>query len=708
VVLALTQDVWSHEVRNGEIDVHLSREARAAVERAGIPFEVLIEDVPAMIESQATERAARAVEGGIAGEDWWADVKNLAAINAKLDEWIAAYPGLVSSVTVGTSLQGRIIRGIRISLAPSGAAVPAFLFDSCQHAREWATPMVSMLVADRLIEGAASDPTIGAMLTAAEILIVPVVNPDGYQHSWDQVRLWRKNRRDNGDGSFGVDLNRNWGFQWGGQGASANPSSETYRGPAPFSEPETQALRDFVLANGRIIGHIDFHSYSQLILWPWGWTADLCVDQPLFESLAASMQSAIESVHGRLYSSGPIYTGIYPASGTIVDWAYGAAAARSTTIEARDTGTYGFLIPPAEVRPCAEENAQAALAMITTLLVPGFLSVEGSPPTSAIPDEQTPFTVFASPLVSTFALPPRLNARIGTSGSFTPSDTAPLGDGRYAAALPAAPCGAVIDWYLDWEGDPSSVSLPAAAGDQAFRTVSSAFGTLHFEAFETAGAWVSGIPGDTATSGHWIRVDPVGTIAQPEDDHTPAGTMCWVTGQGVPGGSAGAADVDGGVTTLTSSWLDGGDPESTLRYWRWYSNNLGGAPNSDSMLVLYSLDDVSWSLLEEVSASATAWIEASFNVGDFVQPPGLFKLRFVARDLGAGSLVEAGVDDVLVEAPACGSSQGDVNLDGVVNGADLSLVLGSWGPCNGCAADVDGNGAVDGADLAVVLGAWSP
>jgi len=714
--LALSDDVWSHSIREREVDIRVSREARAALERAGVPFDVLIADVEAMIDGQAATRAARAAQGGVAGEDWYADVKDLAAIEARMAAWAAQHPETVTPIVVGTSLEGRPIRGVRISRAPNGADVPGFLFNACQHAREWATPMVAMLLAEQLIDGstvtsgadASADPVLTAILEQSEVFIVPVANPDGYQYSWDEVRLWRKNRRNNGDGTFGVDLNRNWDYEWGGVGSSGSPSSETYRGPFPFSEPESQALADFVADHGRILGHIDFHSYSQLIFWPWGYTSDLCPDQPIFAALGAAMEEAIELPYGTNYVSGPAFTTIYPTSGAIIDWTYGTAGVLSTTIEVRDTGTYGFLIPAEEVRPCAEENASAAIAMMTFLLTPGFLSIDGAVPAAAEPEVATPVIIYAMPLASAFADPPRLRARIGTTDQFAVIESTPLGDSRYVAALPSAPCGSLIEFYVEWEGIPQGLLLPETAPKSILVVPVIGLETLWLDDFETDRGWISGDPGDTASSGQWVRVDPIGTIAQPEDDHSPFGTTCWVTGQGTPGGTDGAADVDGGITSLTSPWLDGSNPDSTLRYWRWYSNNLGASPGEDSMLVLFSSDGETWSSIEEVSESAAAWVEASFRVGDFLSSPGPFKVRFVARDLGSGSLVEAGIDDVSIEAPTCATSPGDLNQDGAVDGIDLTLVLGFWGECAGCVADINDDGVVDGNDLAIVLGAWSP
>ncbi|MBX3354468.1 MAG: hypothetical protein KF724_02080 [Phycisphaeraceae bacterium] len=709
VALALTNDVWSHAMRDGLIDLRVAVTSLATLDQQGVPFEVLIADVEGLIEAQAADRtrvAAEQAEGGIADADWYADVKTLAQINARMDQLAASHPALVTPITIGTSLQGRPIRGLRLSSLPVDSEAPGFLFNATQHAREWATPMVAMFLAERLVNDAATDSEIAAILAGSEIFILPVINPDGYQFSWDSQRLWRKNRRNNGNGTFGVDLNRNWGYQWGGAGSSGNPASETYRGTAPFSEPETQVLRDFMLNHGWILAHIDYHSYGQLILWPWGYTSQFCDDQPLFASLGASIQTAIAEVHGRSYFPGPIYTGIYPASGTVVDWAYGAGGVLSTTIEVRDKGGYGFLIPPPEVRPCAEENTEAALALIRATLQPGFMTYEGTPPWWVEPETLVPVVVFASALVSTFDAPPLLRTRIGTTAPFAESETQSLGGGRYLGWLPPAKCGAIIEWFFEWPGSDGALLLPDAAPNEVFRTTVLAYERIYFDDFEQDSGWVSGAPGDNATSGHWVLVEPIGSIGEPSEDHTPDGTMCWLTGQSDPFGPPGNGNVDNGVTSLTSPWLDGSDPNAMLRYWRWYSNDMGPNPNNDSMLVLASTDDSTWTLVEEVSVTTYEWTEASFRIGDLLETPGPFKLRFVARDLRGPSLVEAALDDVSIDATFCGPRPEDLNSDGSVDGADLALLLGQWGPCDGCAADLNGDGTVNGADLALLLGAW--
>jgi aminopeptidase S len=214
------------------------------------------------------------------------------------------------------------------------------------------------------------------------------------------------------------------------------------------------------------------------------------------------------------------------------------------------------------------------------------------------------------------------------------------------------------------------------------------------------------VAGDTATAGQWVRVDPVGTSAQPENDSADLGALCFVTGQGAVGGAAGAADVDGGVTTLLSPTMNASHPESRIVYRRWYSNNLGGAPNADSMPVSISGDGgASWVLLETVVENAGAWVERSFRVADFVAPSANVRLRFEARDLGTGSLVEAGVDFVRVVVEGCPAVPADLNGDGTVDSADLGILLAAWGLPG--ATDLDGSGATDSADLGILLSGWN-
>jgi hypothetical protein len=162
--------------------------------------------------------------------------------------------------------------------------------------------------------------------------------------------------------------------------------------------------------------------------------------------------------------------------------------------------------------------------------------------------------------------------------------------------------------------------------------------------------WTVGDEGDDASSGVWVRVDPVATSAQPEDDHSEPGTDCWITGQQQAGQSDGWNDVDSGVTTLFSpTYAFTGAQSATFSYWKWYSNDQGNSPGEDYWDVLLSNDGgQTWISLEHTTTSTNAWVQVSGSVLDHFASVGDLQFKFQASDEGSGSLVEAGVDDFLI------------------------------------------------------------
>ncbi|MDP6539755.1 MAG: S8 family serine peptidase [Planctomycetota bacterium] len=238
------------------------------------------------------------------------------------------------------------------------------------------------------------------------------------------------------------------------------------------------------------------------------------------------------------------------------------------------------------------------------------------------------------------------------------TDTAP---GVHEGNFPATACGSQLDWYVSFAltGGGSHTS-PGGAPAQTYASVSGFPAIVASDDLESDSGWTGGVAGDDATTGVWTRVDPIGTQAQPEDDHTPApGSQCWVTGQGSNGGSNGENDVDGGSTTLLTPVYDlSGLTDPTVSYWRWYSNSSGASPNND-VFVIGASDDggASWTTVETVGPDGAevdgGWIQHAFLVSDFVTPSAQVRLRFVASDLGFGSIVEAAVDDLVISDLAC-------------------------------------------------------
>ncbi|MFN0132527.1 MAG: M14 family zinc carboxypeptidase [Phycisphaerales bacterium] len=327
-------------------------EALTALQQSGLRFRVLVENLQLVLDA---ENARLNPANNHADGPWFADFKNLAAISAYVDSLVALRPDLASRINLGNSLEGRPIFGLRITspaLGQGRGCKPLLLLNSCQHAREWISPMVNMFTADALIRRYDTDPAIKDIVDNVEIIVVPIANPDGYEYTWTTNRYWRKNRRPNAGGSFGVDLNRNWAYQWGGVGASATPTSETYRGTGPFSEPESQRLRDFALAKPNLRGHTDLHSYGRLILWPWCFTNTPSPDQAAYLTLGTTMDQRIEAVHSTTYTPGIWYSTLYPSSGTAIDWTYAIRGATAFTIELRGSD---FVLPATEIIPNGEE-----------------------------------------------------------------------------------------------------------------------------------------------------------------------------------------------------------------------------------------------------------------------------------------------------------------------------------------------------------------
>jgi len=190
-----------------------------------------------------------------------------------------------------------------------------------------------------------------------EWTIVPLINADGYIYTQTD-RMWRKNRRVNTNRCIGVDTNRNWDYQWNTGGSSTNPCADDYSGPVPFSEPEVTAISNYLShkASNQTKGYIDFHSYGQLVMNPWGWSTSDCKDNDIQQQLANGAVAEVKKVHGQTYEVGAIAQILYVASGSSTDWTYGAAGAVfSYGIELRDTGKYGFLLPADQIIPQGEE-----------------------------------------------------------------------------------------------------------------------------------------------------------------------------------------------------------------------------------------------------------------------------------------------------------------------------------------------------------------
>lgn len=697
-LLTMTDDVWSHEPVDGRLDVRVSPEQFEHLRQSGLEFRVLIDDVQALIDRQAQRSPQRGT---------WDNYMDLAAVNAYMDTLVALRPDLAQSIDIGATIEGRPMKGLRITGA-GGGTKPGVLYWGGQHAREWITVPVVLYFADKLIREYDGDAEIHELVDRCEWFIVPVMNPDGYVYTWTTNRLWRKNRRNNGDGTYGVDLNRNWGGAgWGGGGSSGSTSNETYRGTAPFSEPETQAMRDVLINHPNIVAMNDIHSYSQLILWPFGYKAELPANQAEYAAVGQAIAEIIFGVHGKSFSPGNIYHILYQASGCSVDYAHEELGRFAMSYELRDTGQYGFVLPADQILPSCEEIFPTLMYLADHATAAVRIEFPAGLPALIAPG--APYDLAVRITAGREGVDPNgatLHVKTSATGPTYVYPIAHVSGDDYLARFPARDCGPDTRFFVRAQGDAGGVSYSPPGGQSSY---SAAVGTLDVafaDNFESDLGWT--VQNTNLSTGAWVRVDPNGTSAQPEDDN-PAGTgtMCYVTGQGTPGGAVGEADVDGGPTRLLSPALNLSGLDPTVSYYRWFYNDDG----DDTLVTEVSNNNgTSW-VTAETTGHDPAWARREFRLADFVAPTSQVRLRFTTSDNPNNSITEAGIDDVVLSSRSCTSLRvpGDMNCDGSTNGLDIEgFVLALANPSQyGVAhpncllenADTNGDGSVNGFDV---------
>ena len=353
------------------VQVVLRPNDRNKLRREGFDFEVVRNE-----DGQtATQAAALQQQNGF---NVWRPWDGDGGLEEQIRDIAEQYPKLTQLHTIGTTHQGRDILALRVTSnarnVPLGVR-PAVLYQATAHAREWIATEVDRRLLLHYLENAASDQEIRNILATTELWFVPVMNPDGYQYTFDVERLWRKNLRDNDDNgvidsSDGVDLNRNFAEHWNydEEGSSSQITSDTYRGPAPESEPETVAnMALFDLAKFRFA--ISYHSFGQLLLYPQGWQVQTpSADDPIYVALTGT--DADPAVEG--FDPGPA-ADLYITNGEFTDWAHATQDVLAWTPELSE-GCEGcnFVFPDDEdlVQEEFERNLEFALNVARSARTP--------------------------------------------------------------------------------------------------------------------------------------------------------------------------------------------------------------------------------------------------------------------------------------------------------------------------------------------------
>ncbi|MFA6029966.1 MAG: M14 family metallopeptidase [Elusimicrobiota bacterium] len=291
---------------------------------------------------------------------------NFTRLDAELKGIASLAPELTSLFSIGSSVQGRPITALRLNSSERGTQAsrkPGAVFLGTHHAREHISTEVVLGVARWIVENR-KRADVAKLLQERDVYFIPLVNPDGseYDIATGRYRWQRKNMAKNSDGSVGVDLNRNYDWLFGGVGTSDYPGDDTYHGPRAFSEPESRAVKQFCEARPNLKTLISYHSYSALVLYPWGG-----VEEPISDPRALkAYKNMAEKMASWTGYTAEQSSDLYPATGDMTDWSWGALKIFSFTIELGPAsgGAGGFYPGPSVIKPEIQRNVQPVLYLI--------------------------------------------------------------------------------------------------------------------------------------------------------------------------------------------------------------------------------------------------------------------------------------------------------------------------------------------------------
>ncbi|OWK06633.1 hypothetical protein Celaphus_00012253 [Cervus elaphus hippelaphus] len=297
------------------------QEVKSFLEDHGLEYSVAVEDLQTVLDTEEQQMQHNVHQELSSNCFNYGAYHTLEAIHKEMDNIVKYYPHLASTVTIGHSFENRSMYVLKLA---------------CDYGK---------------------DSVITSILKKMDIFVLPVANPDGYVYTHTHNRLWRKTRSVNpGSTCIGTDPNRNWNSSFGEVGSAADPCSEIYHGLHPHSEVEVKSVADFIKKHGNFKCFIDLHSYSQMVLYPYGYTATRAQDADELDMVAKNTAKALATLSGTQYRVGSIFSIIYASSGSTIDWAYDNGIKYAFSFELRDTGDYGFALPASQIIPTAQET----------------------------------------------------------------------------------------------------------------------------------------------------------------------------------------------------------------------------------------------------------------------------------------------------------------------------------------------------------------
>ncbi len=411
----------------------------------------------------------------------------------------------VSVDTLGLSYQGRPMIAVKIGAKDDSPQRPNVLFMATYHAREWAATEMAMRLIKYLAAPPGTNARVDSLVQARDIWILPVANPDGYEYTFTNDRLWRKTRTPQAGGAFGVDMNRNHRQNWGldDVGSSSDPTSDIYRGTAPESEIEVRNIVAFHAAHPPVIS-VSYHTYAGLLLFsPSAVYGQLSADLPVYRTLAGTNQrSAIKDnlpgAQRSYYSPNTAWT-LYTTNGEYNDWASAKYGTVSFTPEMtsgyQNSNYYGFEFPDDEsqLQQLFTDNLPFALDAIESARDPlGYVS-----PTTfyhadrVVLESVSPTVQFTVPAAmasgASVSAPNLLSFRIDTTDA-----------GKYTRRVIAAPPARPTGLSISAGGQTANFNVLAINGGEPAETGWTGNQFIHDSTFAVAGkySWYSASGGD--------------------------------------------------------------------------------------------------------------------------------------------------------------------------------------------------------------------
>ncbi|KAE8580160.1 hypothetical protein XENTR_v10024333 [Xenopus tropicalis] len=328
-----------------------------------IPYEVLINDVQKLIDSN-TVSAPKIQKASLENYDY-TKYHPMDEIYNWMDLMKEKHSEIVSQHYIGCTYELRPMYYLKIGW-PSDKQKKIFFIDCGFHAREWISVAFCQWFVNEIVSHYKTDAILANVLKQVDFYVLPVMNIDGYVYTWTTNRLWRKNRSPHENGTcYGVDLNRNFDSQWCSIGASRDCNSNTFCGPEAASEPETKALSGLIeKTKSDILCYLTIHSYGQMILLPYGYKKDPSPNHDEMMLVAKNAVAKMKEKHNNEYEYESSAVILYYDSGSSGDWTVELGIQLSYTLELRDNGTYGFVLPPDQIKPTCEETTTAVMSMV--------------------------------------------------------------------------------------------------------------------------------------------------------------------------------------------------------------------------------------------------------------------------------------------------------------------------------------------------------